>query len=394
LNQLFPGAMFYFLPADIVTQTINFGLPAPFDIQIVGRNLDENRRVAAVLAEKVRHVRGAVDVRVQQPGNLQRLAFDIDRTKASQMGFSEREIAGSILLGLSGSSQVQPGYWLDSNVGVQYLVNVRAPEHRINSLADLQSMPVTANQPGGDSGQLLTNLATLRRTNSSPIYSHYNVRPVIDVFGGVSGRDLAGVLDDIKPLIAEAEKALPQGSSIILRGQAQTMRASFIGLSVGLVMAIALIYLLLVVNFQNWLDPFIILTALTGALAGTAWGLHLTATTLSVPAMMGAIMCLGVATANSVLVVTFARQNLAEGRESDPCRMGGGFRALASRAHDGRGDDYRYGADGARSRRWRRTKRAPRACRHRWPVHGHCGHTLFCARGLQPPAPPHDRYRA
>ena len=318
LNQQFPGAIFYFLPADIVTQTINFGLPAPFDIQIVGRNLDENRRVAAVLAEKVRHVRGAVDVRVQQPGNLQRLAFDIDRTKASQMGLSERDIAGSILLGLSGSSQVQPGYWLDSSIGVQYLVNVRAPEYRMDSLADLQSMPITANQPGGDSGQLLTNLATFRRTNSSPIYSHYNVRPVIDVFGGVSGRDLAGVLDDINPLIADAEKTLPQGSSIILRGQAQTMRASFIGLGVGLVMAIALIYLLLVVNFQSWLDPFIILTALTGALAGTAWGLHLTATTLSVPAMMGAIMCLGVATANSVLVVTFARQNLAEGR--DPIR--------------------------------------------------------------------------
>ncbi len=318
LNQQFPGAIFYFLPSDIVTQTINFGLPAPFDIQIVGRNIDENRRVAAALAEKVRHVRGAVDLRVQQPGNLQRLAFDIDRTKASQIGLSERDIAGSILLGLSGSSQVQPGYWLDSSIGVQYLVNVRAPEYRMESLSDLQSMPITANQPGIGNGQLLTNLATFKRTNSSPIYSHYNVMPVIDVFGGVSGRDLAGVLDDLKPLIAEAEKTLPHGSSIILRGQAQTMRSSFIGLGVGLVMAIVLIYLLLVVNFQSWLDPFIILTALTGALAGTAWGLHLTATTLSVPAMMGAIMCLGVATANSVLVVTFARQNLAEGR--DPTR--------------------------------------------------------------------------
>jgi multidrug efflux pump subunit AcrB len=259
----------------------------------------------------VRHVRGAVDVRVQQPGNLQRLAFDIDRTKASQMGLSERDIAGSILLGLAGSSQVQPGYWLDTRVGVQYLVNVRAPEYRMDTLADLQSMPITANQPGAP-GQLLTNLASVQRTSSSPIYSHYNVMPVIDIFGGVSGRDLAGVLDDLQPLIAEAEKTLPHGSTIILRGQAQTMRASFLGLSVGLVMAIALIYLLLVVNFQSWLDPFIILTALTGALAGVVWGLHLTDTTLSVPAMMGAIMCLGVATANSVLVVTFAREHLAE----------------------------------------------------------------------------------
>lgn len=318
LNQQFPGVTFYFLPSDIVTQTINFGLPAPFDIQIVGRNVEANREAAAVLAEKARHIRGVVDVRVQQPGNLQRLAFDIDRTKASEMDLSERDIAGSILLGLSGSEQIQPNFWLDGNIGVQYLVNVRAPEYRMDSLADLESMPITATQPGTKAGQLLTNLASFRRTNSSPIYSHYNVMPVIDVFGGVSRRDLAGVLDDLKPLVAEAEKTLPHSSTIILRGQAQTMRESFLGLSVGLVMAIALIYLLLVVNFQSWLDPFIILTALTGALAGTVWGLHLSATTLSVPAMMGAIMCLGVATANSVLVVTFARQNLAEGR--DPIR--------------------------------------------------------------------------
>jgi multidrug efflux pump subunit AcrB len=315
LNQQFPGTIFYFLPSDIVTQTINFGLPAPFDIQIVGRNVEGNQRAASILAEKVRHLRGAVDVRVQQPGNLQRLAFDIDRTKASQMNLSERDVAASILLGLSGSSQVQPGYWLDRNIGVQYLVNVRAPEYRMDSIADLKSMPITASVPGTSTGQLLTNLASFKRTVSSPIYSHYNVMPVVDIFGGVSGRDLAGVLDDLNPLIAEAQKTLPKGSSIVLRGQAQTMRSSFIGLSVGLLMAIALIYFLLVVNFQSWLDPFIILTALFGALAGVAWGLHLTNTTLSVPAMMGAIMCLGVATANSVLVVTFARQNLHDGME-------------------------------------------------------------------------------
>jgi hypothetical protein len=218
--------------------------------------------------------------------------------------------------------------------------------------------------------------------------------PVIDVFGGVSGRDLAGVLDDIKPLIADAEKALPHGSSIILRGQAQTMRASFIGLGVGLVMAIALIYLLLVVNFQSWLDPFIILTALAGALAGTAWGLHLTATTLSVPAMMGAIMCLGVATANSVLVVTFARQNLAEGRDPIRAAWEAGSGTPAPVLMTAAGDDHRHGADGARARRRRRTKRAARARRHRRAAHGHRGHTLFRAGGLQPPAPPPIRSRA
>jgi multidrug efflux pump subunit AcrB len=183
----------------------------------------------------------------------------------------------------------------------------------MTSLADLNSMPVTAGQPGLGNEQLLANVASFTRTNSQPIYSHYNLVPVVDVFGGVGGRDLGGVLKDIKPILAQAQKFLPRGSTIMIRGQAETMRSSFLGLGIGLVMAVALIYLLLVVNFQSWLDPFIILTALTGALAGVIWGLYLTATTLSVPAMMGAIMCLGVATANSVLVVTFARNHLQEG---------------------------------------------------------------------------------
>ena len=313
LNRDFPGVTFYFLPADIVSQTINFGLPAPYDIQVLGRDLAGNQKVAANIAEKLRHVRGAVDVRVQQPGNLQRLEFAIDRTKASELGLSERDVASSVLLSLSGSGQVQPAYWLDSSIGVQYLLNIRAPEYRMTSLSDLNSMPVSAGIPGSGNEQLLANVASYSRNNSQAIYSHYNVMPVIDVFGGVGGRDLGGVLADIKPILAAAQKSLPHGSFIVLRGQAETMRSSFLGLSVGLVMAAALIYLLLVVNFQSWLDPFIILTALTGALAGVIWGLFLTGTTLSVPAMMGAIMCLGVATANSVLVVTFARTNLQEG---------------------------------------------------------------------------------
>jgi multidrug efflux pump subunit AcrB len=208
---------------------------------------------------------------------------------------------------------VRPNFWLDSYVGVQYLLNIRVPEYRMTSLSDLNSMPVTAGQPGIGNEQLLANLAVFTRTNSQPIYSHYNLVPVVDVYGGVGNRDLGGVLKDIDPIIAQAQKSLPRGSTIMMRGQAETMRSSFLGLSVGLVMAIALIYLLLVVNFQSWLDPFIILTALTGALAGVVWGLYLTATTLSVPAMMGAIMCLGVATANSVLVVTFAREHLQAG---------------------------------------------------------------------------------
>jgi multidrug efflux pump subunit AcrB len=317
LHQQFPGVIFYFLPADITTQTINFGLPAPYDIQVTGRDLAADHKVAADLAEKISRVRGAVDVRIQQPDDLQRIQFAVDRTKASEIGLTESAVAGSILLSLAGNSQVQPSYWLDTTTGVQYLVNIRAPEYRMESLAELQSMPISApSTPGMANGQILSNLASFSRTTSQPIYAHYNIIPVVDVFGGVANRDLGGVLSDIKPIIAEAQKTLPRGVSIVMRGQALTMSTSFFGLAIGLVMSIALIYLLLVVNFQSWLDPFIILTALTGALAGVIWGLHITSTTLSVPAMMGAIMCMGVATANSVLVVTFARQRLAEGMDS------------------------------------------------------------------------------
>jgi multidrug efflux pump subunit AcrB len=315
LNRDFPGITFYFLPADIVTETINFGLPAPYDVQVVGRDQAADQQVANAIAQKIRGVRGAVDVRVQQPNDLHRVMFSVDRTKAMQLGLSERDVAGSVLLALSGSSQVTPTYWLDPATGVQYLVNVRVPEPQTTTLSDLKSTPISASTPGTGNGQLLENVAAVSRTTSQPIYSHYNVMPVVDVFGSVGARDLGGVLTDIKPIIAEAKKTAPPGTDIILRGQASTMSSSFTGLSIGMLMSIALIYLLLVVNFQSWLDPFIILTALTGALAGVIWGLHITSTTLSVPAMMGAIMCLGVATANSVLVVTFARNHLQEGMD-------------------------------------------------------------------------------
>jgi multidrug efflux pump subunit AcrB len=307
LNHEFPGITFYFLPADIVSQSINFGLPAPFDIQLVGRDQVKNREVAARLADKVRRIAGAVDVRVQQ--------FAVDRTKASEMGLSERDVANSVLLSLSGSGQVQPAYWLNPAVGIQYLVSVRVPERGMDSLSALNAIPINASQPGEGNAQLLANLATFVRTNGAPVISHYNIKPVIDVFGGVSGRDLGGVLNELKPLIAQAEKEMSPGNFITLRGQAETMRSSFTGLSIGLVMAIVLIYLLLVVNFQSWLDPFIIIMALPGALAGVVWALHLTFTTVSVPALMGAIMSLGVATANSVLVVTFARNDLLRGMD-------------------------------------------------------------------------------
>ena len=309
----FPGNLFYFLPADIVSQTLNFGLPAPFDVQIVGRDQAGNRAVATRLAESIRRIQGAVDVRVQQRADLPKFNVVVDRTKAAQFNLNERDVANAVLLSLSGSSQVQPGYWLDPRVGVQYLVNLRVPEHEINSLDALLSLPVGLRSSEDSGSQILAGLATVTRTNGPAVISHYNVSPVVDVFGGVDGRDLGGVLREIEPLVAAAKKDLPRGSYIVMRGQAETMKSSYIGLGVGLAMAITLIYLLLVVNFQSWIDPFIIITALPGALAGVLWGLFLSQTTLCVPGLMGAIMSMGVATANSVLVVSFARESLNRG---------------------------------------------------------------------------------
>ena len=238
LNRDFPGTTFYFLPADIVNQTINFGLPAPFDIQIVGQDLDKSRAIAASLVEKIRRVPGAVDVRVQQPADQPEIRFAVDRTKASQIGLTERDVANSLLLSLSGSSQTQPNYWLNPNNGIQYQVSARVPEYPMDSLAALNSVPVKAGQPGKNGPQILANVASFERASGSPIFSHYNVMPVIDIFGGVSGRDLGGVLKDIIPLVEKAKKELPKGSFIMLRGQADTMNSSFTGLAIGLGLAI------------------------------------------------------------------------------------------------------------------------------------------------------------
>jgi multidrug efflux pump subunit AcrB len=313
LNREFPGNLFYFLPADIVSQTLNFGIPAPLDVQITGFKQNENRAVAARLVEKMRQIPGAVDIRIQQPADLPKMVFNVDRSKAEAIGLSEADVANQLLLSVSGSGQVAPAYWLNSDLGIQYLINIRAPERVLDSVNALEALPVSGNLRGQSNVQVLANVATMTRTNGVPAVSHYNVRPVIDVFGNVSGRDLGGVLHDLQPILEETKKELPKGSGLELRGQAETMHTSFIGLGLGLVGAMVLIYLLLVVNFQSWLDPFIIITALPGALAGVIWALFLTFTTLSVPALMGAIMSLGVATANAVLVVTFARLNLNRG---------------------------------------------------------------------------------
>ena len=309
LPREFTGDLFYFLPADIVSQTLNFGLPAPYDIQVVGRD-PRNHDIAVRLADEIKQIPGAVDVRVNQPVNLPQLTIEVQRVKAAQLGLTEDNVANAVLLGLSGSSQVQPVYWLDPAMGIQYTINVYTPQYAIDSVAQLDAMPIKVG-PAND--QILANVATIQREEVPPVVSHYNVAPVVDVYGGVDGRDLGSVLSDINPLIKKMHKDLPKGTTITIRGQAETMRSSYLGLAGGLVMAIVLIYFLLVVNFQSWLDPFIIITALPGALAGVIWGLFLTQTTLSVPALMGAIMSMGVATANSVLVVSFARENLRNG---------------------------------------------------------------------------------
>ncbi|MCW5557479.1 MAG: efflux RND transporter permease subunit [Verrucomicrobiae bacterium] len=328
LHREFPGVLFYFLPADIVSQTISFGLPAPLDIQLVGRDQTSNRQVAARLADAMRQVPGIVDVRVQQPADLPRFRVSVDRDRASEVGLSERDVANSVLLSLSGSGQVQPAYWLNPRIGIQYLVNVRVPEVAMDSLETLAGIPLTASTNASGDGQILANLASMTRTNGPAVISHYNIQPVIDVFAGVEGRDLGAVLRDLEPLLQKVREELPRGSTLMMRGQAETMRSSYRGLLAGLVGAIVLVYLLLVVNFQSWLDPFIIITALPGALAGVAWSLWMTGTPLSVPALMGTIMSVGVATANSVLVVSFAREALARGLDATSAALEAGTTRL------------------------------------------------------------------
>ncbi|MFZ0456471.1 MAG: efflux RND transporter permease subunit [Ignavibacteriaceae bacterium] len=315
LNQNFPGATFYFLPSDITNQTINFGVPAPIDVQIVGKNHVKNRVIADKLFNEIRRIPGAVDVRIQQPNDQPNLEFAVDRTKASMVGLTQRDVASSVLLTLSGSAQTQPNYWVNPKNGVQYQVNVRVPEYNMNYIGALTSMPITGSKAGQNNAQLLYNLASLKQTGISPVYSHYDVQPVLDVYAGADGRSLGDVLRDVTPLIKKVKKELPKGSFIVIRGQAETMSSSYTGLLVGLAMAIVLVYLLLVVNFQSWLDPFIIIMALPGALAGVIWGLYLSFTNLSVPALLGAIMSVGVGTANSILLVTFARDNMKKGIE-------------------------------------------------------------------------------
>jgi len=319
----FPGVEFYELPVDIVSQILDFGLPAPIDIQVVGRNQVANHQFADELMNKLKFVPGIVDLRIQQPLNYPRLHIDVDRTKASEVGLTQRDVASNLLLSLSGSGQVQPTFWLDPATGVSYSVDVMSPQYRVDSFSDLQNIPVTG---GGHSApQILAGLASFSRSGEMGVISHYNIQPEIDIFGAVDGRDLGSVAREITPIVNNSKKSLPRGSQVVVRGQMQTMNSSFAGLLGGLVFSILLVYLLIVINFQSWLDPFIILMALPAALAGIVWFLFVTGTTISVPALTGAIMCMGVATANSILVVSFSKEKLEEGKTPAEAALEAGF---------------------------------------------------------------------
>jgi multidrug efflux pump subunit AcrB len=318
----FPGVIFYDLPVDIVTQILNFGLPAPIDVQIVGRNLAANRTFAENLINKLKFVPGAVDLRIQQPFNYPKFHIDVDRTKTSQVGFTQKDVANNLLISLSGSSQTTPTFWLDPRTGVSYNIATQTPQYRIESLQDLQNVPISN---GVAPPQIMASLGTITRGAEMAVVSHYNIQPVIDIFGSVDGRDLGGVAGDIGKILEDSRKDLPQGSQLIERGQILTMRSSFIGLLAGLGFSILLVYLLIVVNFQSWLDPFIILMALPAALAGIVWFLFVTGTTISVPALTGAIMCMGVATSNSILVISFAKERLEEGEDPGEAALNAGF---------------------------------------------------------------------
>jgi multidrug efflux pump subunit AcrB len=310
LPRLFPGTTFAFLPADIVNQILNFGAPAPIDLQIRGNNLSANFAYATNLLNQIRRIPGVADARIQQSLKNPTFNIDVDRTRAQYVGLTERDVVNSLTVNLSGSGQVAPTYYLNPDNGVNYAVVMQTPQYQIDSLSALETLPITSSQP--TQAPILGGIANISRTTSSAMVSQYDIQPLVQIFATPQGRDLGGIASDINKVIAANAKDVPKGSTVVVSGQVQTMNSSFSGLLFGLLGAIVLVYFLIVVNFQSWSDPFVIITALPAALAGIVWMLFTTHTTVSVPALTGAIMCMGVATANSVLVISFARERYDE----------------------------------------------------------------------------------
>ncbi|KVR71178.1 RND transporter [Burkholderia cepacia] len=313
LPERFPGVEFFFQPSDIITQILNFGQPAAIDLQVLGNDLASNMTIASSLMKKFRQIPGAVDVHVLQRNDEPTLLADMDRTRMQQLNLSAQNVAQNMLISLSGSSQTTPSFWINPRTGVQYPLQIQTPQYNISSVDDLLGTPISASGRTGMPLQLLGNLVQVRSTANPAVITHYNIRPAIDVYVSVEGRDLGAVAGEIDRIVSDARATLPRGTELTMRGQIETMRTSYLGLGAGVAMAIVLVYLLIVVNFQSWLDPLIIISAMPAALAGIVWMLFITGTHLSVPALTGAIMTVGVATANSILVVSFARQRLEAG---------------------------------------------------------------------------------
>jgi len=311
LSREFPGVIYYFPPADIVSQILNFGLPAPIDVQVYGRDMNSDRAIADRILNKLRYVPGATDLRIQQPFDQPKILVDVNRTSAQVMGLSQRDVATNLLVSLSGSFNAAPNFWLNPQTGVTYSIVVQSPQYEMNSINQLNQIPVNTTTNG--TPQILGNLASISRGAGLASIGHWNAQPVVDVYGSVQGTDLGSVATEVMKIVNEERKNLPLGTQIFVRGQMETMRTSFNGLAYGLVFSIVLVYMLIVINFQSWLDPFIIISALPAALAGIVWILFATHTTISVPALTGSVMCMGVATANSILVVSFAKERMMEG---------------------------------------------------------------------------------
>jgi multidrug efflux pump subunit AcrB len=323
LPRLFPQVTFSFPPPDITSQILNFGAPAPLNVQIAGNRLEETEAFGFRILREIRKIPGLVDARMQQSSNLPQLKVDADRSRMSQMGLTERDVTSALATSLAGTSQSAPNFWLNPKNGVSYNMTAQTPEYQLDTLAALQNLPVTGSATS--TPQVLGGLAKISRSQGNAVVTHYNIQSAIELYATTQGRDLGSVAKDVQKVIDANKKYLPRGATVTLRGQIQTMNTAFTGLFFGLLAAVVLIYLLIVVNFQSWTDPFVIITALPAALAGIVWMLFATGTTLSVPALTGAIMCMGVATANSILVISFAREKLAEHGDAVRAAMEAGF---------------------------------------------------------------------
>jgi multidrug efflux pump subunit AcrB len=313
LPRHFPGVEFFFQPADMVTQILNFGLPSALDVKITGADARVNYEIAAKLMKRIRMVPGTVDTHIHQRLDLPTVSLNMDRTQLQQLGLTPSDVTSDLLVSTAGTSQTSPAFWLSPN-GVVYSLVVQSPQYTVDSLDALLSTSVRAAAAATTTTpQLLSNLVTVAPAAQLAVDSRYNLAPAIDIYASAQGRDMGSIAAEIRQMVDAVRPQLPRGMSIDLLGQVQTMKTSFVELGVGLVMAVVMVYLLIVVNFQSWIDAFIIITALPAALAGICWMLLLTGTTLSVPALTGAIMTMGVATANSILVISFARQRMGEG---------------------------------------------------------------------------------